>query len=268
LRHPTRLKGFTLIELLVVISIIAILLSLLLPTLKAAKRAERVVHCSSNLKQFALGLTIYAYENKNGQYPANPQALGYAGSCRCDAFSPDFIWGPGYDTYGVPKEPFIAAFLDLVCGGNPNILYCPVVDRGSPPGAPYEPGYSGIQYEGLRYSGSDQFTLGYFRYAAYASEGAINWTNSGNLDMAGPPMTPGHAQDAILGDVMIGVPLDLSYNFENNHSETWQDNYAGYLENNVAYGDGHVETHKHHPVQGGGWDGEYIYNHAGQMYMW
>jgi prepilin-type N-terminal cleavage/methylation domain-containing protein/prepilin-type processing-associated H-X9-DG protein len=56
-------KGFTLIELLVVISIIALLLSILMPGLQKAKEAARRVVCSSNMKQLATGNFSYAAEN-------------------------------------------------------------------------------------------------------------------------------------------------------------------------------------------------------------
>ena len=61
-------KAFTLIELLVVISIIALLLSVLLPSLKRAKESARDVVCRSNLKQWGLIWAIYTSDN-SGKFP-------------------------------------------------------------------------------------------------------------------------------------------------------------------------------------------------------
>ena len=58
-----RAKGFTLIELLVVVSIIALLVSIMLPALSKAREAARRAVCAANLHQVALGLVLYIADN-------------------------------------------------------------------------------------------------------------------------------------------------------------------------------------------------------------
>ena len=61
-------RAFTLIELLVVVAIIALLISILLPSLQAAKDRGKAVKCASNERQLGLGLTYYVHEY--GFYPS------------------------------------------------------------------------------------------------------------------------------------------------------------------------------------------------------
>lgn len=56
-------NGFTLIELLVVISIIALLLSVLLPSLRAAKEAAKRVVCASRMRDIGLAGQLYMTDN-------------------------------------------------------------------------------------------------------------------------------------------------------------------------------------------------------------
>ncbi|MEO0964650.1 MAG: DUF1559 domain-containing protein [Planctomycetota bacterium] len=78
-RHHTSRRAFTLIELLVVISIIALLISILLPALQAARSTAETIACGSNLRQ--IGIALAAYETDQQTLPP-----GYTG------FSPYNDW--------------------------------------------------------------------------------------------------------------------------------------------------------------------------------
>ena len=56
-------KGFTLIELLVVIAIIALLVGMLVPTLKTAKELAQAAVCRSHLHQLSVLSMTYVAEN-------------------------------------------------------------------------------------------------------------------------------------------------------------------------------------------------------------
>lgn len=106
-RTPNR-QGFTLIELLVVIAIIAILASLLLPSLARAKAKAHSVKCLSNLKQWGLVWSMYADDHNNSFSPGN--------------------------TVGWARGEWVKALRDYY-RKKPELLLCPVATQRRGPGA-------------------------------------------------------------------------------------------------------------------------------------
>lgn len=75
--------GFSMIELLVVIGILVLLVSILLPTVSAARYKARLTTCVSNLRQISIAVNAFAIEHE-GKFPTldmpstGAQSLGRA----------------------------------------------------------------------------------------------------------------------------------------------------------------------------------------------
>ena len=241
-------SGFTLIEVLVVVVIITVLLTLLLPALGEAKRRARVLLCATNLNTYATGLIHYAVSNRD--FPAH--SLGPQITARS-------LWGEAYgfsfftETYG-NKVDFLTMFRDEICGGSMRILWCPLHTYFYNPMRPdlyigaTDPQFPLLWYEAGTPGGSgyNNYYSGYWRFANLA--GVPDWSYSGNSQTQGPPRRPGSDRDAILADPVYsqGGPITESTYGGPHLDWMWVTSDEGVKqrrENNVAYSDGHVETH-------------------------
>ena len=66
--QPSTNRAFTLVEMLVVVSIIALLLAILRPSLRNSRKAARLVKCQTNLRNLAQTNHDYALDNKTFMY--------------------------------------------------------------------------------------------------------------------------------------------------------------------------------------------------------
>ena len=62
-------RGFTLVELLIVVSILALMVSILLPSLSKAREQAKAVVCGSNLRQITLANDLYANDHRHRYCP-------------------------------------------------------------------------------------------------------------------------------------------------------------------------------------------------------
>ncbi len=99
--------GFTLIEVLVVVAIIALLISILLPSLSRARRQARTVQCQAHLHQIGLGLFMYAEQHKGktlSVWPNRYRGAPYLWDYSYHSMLPRFV-GNSKQVYFCPDRP-------------------------------------------------------------------------------------------------------------------------------------------------------------------
>jgi prepilin-type N-terminal cleavage/methylation domain-containing protein/prepilin-type processing-associated H-X9-DG protein len=235
-------KGFTLVELLVVIGIIALLISILLPSLNRARETANRVKCASNLRQIGQALLMYSNDNK-GAYPRT-QLSTAVGS----AFPP--TWGTG----AVNSDPFLTngpTFNDVTAALylllrtqdiTAEVFTCPSSnaekwDFGG--GA-----NTALNWSNWNGTNGAQRNLSYSYQNPYASTNAISagfrLNNSISAEFAVmADINPGAPGDGDLGGSNDNVKIvtttsssrDMKQGNSNNHDEDGQ---------NILFGDGHV----------------------------
>jgi len=106
-------KGFTLIELLVVISIIALLVSIIVPVLRKVRQQAKNAVCQAHLKGLGLGLTLYLGDNdgrfympKAGIWGSNQIMWYNANGTIIDKDASRSYWGVAYYEYVQSPELF------------------------------------------------------------------------------------------------------------------------------------------------------------------
>lgn len=96
--RPCPRSGFTLIELLVVISIVALLIALLLPTLGQARETVKKTVCLSNQRQIGVMMRYYMNENQRYVMPVKVPAVKPNGDVGWDNWDKALIRKTGTGT--------------------------------------------------------------------------------------------------------------------------------------------------------------------------
>lgn len=112
-------RGFTLIELLVVISIIALLISILLPALSSARKSAQEIQCASSQRQIATSMRAFA-NDFDSHFPWNYTVSGLSYMWN------DMLGAGGYDGRSLPLDDALSRRVDS--GNGSDIYVCPLDD--------------------------------------------------------------------------------------------------------------------------------------------
>ena len=152
-------RAFTIFELLAVITVLAVLLTLLVPALRQARETGKRTRCAANVKQIATGHYMYAIAHANKLPIGTTTTLGYAGwSSPVNSMSGNVHWsvmGNPLDSDGntVTQEKYRILNPFIVDGNSYEVFRCPsedgVLDRpGYHPDATNKAAQGYTLYEG------------------------------------------------------------------------------------------------------------------------
>jgi prepilin-type N-terminal cleavage/methylation domain-containing protein len=194
--RTTERRGFTLIELLVVVAIIALLISILLPSLTKARDQAKRVQCGGHMHQIGIGLASYAAEAKQRL----PMRGGYSYSLKepFAYFWPASMRDADHQTLRYPVN--IGQLFPKYCGGEGVFYYCPtsVWYNYDDPYHGFKPGFSTTRTTDAFWDGRQAITWGGYTYAAPVlagcsalDDGKLTYKIDPKLVPAGDAKAPG-----------------------------------------------------------------------------